>query len=75
MDQSEVNRLDRPEGSILKRIFPRPDLTPPRQASAPPIHRGSMVPEPWVGVRAGLKLAFAGKSAPAPEDGSGLSLI
>ncbi|MBS0444939.1 MAG: glucans biosynthesis glucosyltransferase MdoH [Proteobacteria bacterium] len=63
MDQSEATRLDRPEGSILEQIFPTPTLTPPREASAPPVHRGSMIPKAWTGFWPGLKLGLTGKGA------------
>ena len=74
MDHSDSNRLSQPVGATLQRLFhaaPSAAAGAP-EVTAPPIHRGSMVPTPWVGFRAGLKAMWAQRgqkvapSAPAP---------
>ncbi|CAN5788967.1 glucans biosynthesis glucosyltransferase MdoH [soil metagenome] len=76
MDHSDSTRLNRPVGSALHRIFGAQPVDPERSApgrdgSAPPINRGSMVPRPWFGFRAGLKLALAQRLGSAPADAAG----
>ena len=73
MDHSDSTRLSRPVGSTLHPLFgataaDAASHADAREASAPPIRRGSMVPVPWLGFRAGLKLMLTKRDGPADAE-------